>query len=460
MPPRPDARWAELRALLQLSGPLVLAQLAQMAMGVVGTVAAGHLGVRALAAQALGATTFVLVLITAYGLMAGLDPHVSRAVGAGDRERAGHLVRQGLWLAAIGGGLLTLGLSAAPLLLAWMGQDPALLVDVRTFLLWSAPGLVPALLYSTYRSFFAAVGRPQVVMVAAIVANVLHALACWGLVQAGAGLRGIAIASVVCRVLMVAILAAYGRWHPQLAPYRKGFEAPQLPTVRTLLRSGVPLAVQYGLEVTGFVLITLWMGLLGENVLAAHEVALSVAAVAFQIPFALGTAAAMRVGQAVGRNDAEGVARAGWTAFQAGVAYTVLSGVVIVLLRSHLAHAYLPTATAPVLELTVHLLGIAAAFQLFDGTQAIGFGVLRGLDDTRVPLTFNLLGFALIGLPLGWVAVFVLKHPPDRLWWGLSLALGIVAVSLALRFRVLARRRVWAANADRANQPDALPKAA
>ena len=436
----------EARALLQLAGPLVVAQLAQMAMSLAGTLIAGNLGVRDLAAQALGATTFTFVLISGYGLMAGLDPHVARAVGAGKPQEAGALFGQGLWLALLAGIPLTgLLLAAGPILRA-MGQEPALMDVVESYLRWSAAGLIPALWFSAYRSFTSAAGRPRVVMVTAVVANVLHVGLClwlayggWGI--AAMGVAGIGLASVVCRVLLVAMMAAYCRTSAAFASFRAKLVLPRWHLLLPLLRSGLPLALQYGLEVTGFVLVTLWMGLLGADTLAAHEVALNVAALGFQVPFAIGTAAAMRVGHAIGRGDEAGVARAGWVALRVGVAYAVASAVLMVLSREWIALRYLPTAGAPVLRMTMDFLAIAAGFQLADGAQAIGFGVLRGLDDTRMPVLFNILGFALLGLPLGYVTVFLWHMPPAWLWWGLTLALFVVAMLLAARFRYLVAAR-------------------
>jgi MATE family multidrug resistance protein len=448
----------ELGALLNLAAPLVVASLAQMAMGVVGTVMAGQLGVGALAAQGLATTVFVFALVSSYGLMNGLDPHIARAVGAGNHARAGQLFRQSLWMAVFGAVPMTAALLASPWLLRTMGQAPALVDVVETYLWWSAAGLLPAMWFGAWRSYSSAAGRPRVVMVAAIVANVFNIGLCQWFIWGGwgvpaMGVHGIALASVFSRVLMVAMVAGYCRTHPVFAPFRRApdrlgwrghWQGPVAADLGQILRSGLPLALQYSLEVAGFVLVTLWMGLLGDAVLAAHEVAMSVAAVAFQVPSALGTAAAMRVGHAIGRRDEAGIGRAGWTALAVGIGYAVTSAAVMLIFRHQLAALYIKGAEPAVLGLAAMLVAIAGAFQLGDGCQAIGFGVLRGLDDTRVPVLFNVLGYGLIGLPFGWYAVFRLGWGPQTLWWGLTAALCTVAISLALRFRVLLRHRLRA----------------
>lgn len=430
----------EIKALLKLAAPLSVAQLSQMMMGVVGTVAAGRLGVQALAAQALGATTFALLLITAYGLMAGIDPHVARAVGRGEFDRAGAQWRQSLWVGLLGGLPLVALLWAAPLGLSAMGQEPGVVADTAAYLHTAAPGLIPAMWYASTRSFCSAVGHPRPVMVVAVLANLLNAALAFWWVDLGWGLPGIAAASLICRLVMAGSLMVWVQISPVFERMRGPWQLPKWPELRPQLLSGLPLAIQFGLEVTGFVLITLWAGLLGSAVLAAHEVAMSIAGLAFQVPFSLGTAAAMRVGIAVGARNPRGIRRAGWTAFGMAGAFAVLSGLAMLAGRGWLAQQYLPKADPAVLALTMHFLVFAAAFQVADGLQAVGFGVLRGLDDTRVPMWFNVLGFALLGLPLSYVLVFRLGQPADRLWWGLSLALAVIAAALMLRFRAMTKR--------------------
>ena len=436
----------EIRALTTLALPLVVAQLAQMAMGVVGTMVAGQISVRALAAQGLGATAFSLILILAFGVMSGLDPHISRAVGAGDDARAARLFQQGLWQSVLLGLPLALAIPFAGRGLRWMGQDPGVMADVQEYLNWTAIGLVPAMAFAAARSFLSALGETTLIMRAAVLANVAHVGLClWlglgGLGVPKLGMAGIGIAAVLCRLLFLAVLWWGMRRHPRLRQMSLGWVRPDTQLLRVVLRSGLPLGLQYGLEASGFALVTFWMGLLSAEALAAHEVALNIAALSFQVPFAIATAAAMRVGHAVGRQDEPGIAIAGWTALQVGVVYAGLAGLAMLALRAPMAALYMPHGDAETLLLTSSFLMIAAAFQLADGAQAIGFGVLRGLDDTRVPVLFNVLGFSMLGLPLGFTMVFVRHQPATWLWWGLSLALAVVAVGLALRFRWLLRRR-------------------
>jgi MATE family multidrug resistance protein len=432
-------------AMARLAAPLVVAQVAQMSMGVVGTVVAGRLGVREMAAQALASTVFALVVVAGWGVMCGLDPHVSRAIGASDPATAGRLHRQGLWLAlAVGGSMAVLTLLCATPLLHAMGQSAALVNLTEQALAGSVWGILPGLAFSSYRSLCSAVGRPQTVMVAAVVGNVLHVPLSFWLAERH-GVFGIGLAATLGRLLLVALVAVFVRMDARFQVYRGPWRGPVWHDLRPLLRSGLPLGMQYGAEVAGFVLITLWMGLIGESQLAAHEVALSVCSVVFQVPSALATAAAVRVGQATGRGDLTGEAVAGWTGFGLGACYAVLAAAAILALRGLLVGAYLPGAPPAVQQMALQFLGVAACFQIADAVQGVGFGVLRGLDDTRLPVLFNLAGFGLVGLPVSWYLVFKQHHPPDRLWWGLTVALAIIAVLLVLRFRWQIRHRATTA---------------
>jgi len=442
----PAARRGEVAALLHLAWPLIVAYLAQMAMGVIDTAMIGRVSVDALAALALGNSVMISVLVTGAGVALGLDPHAARAVGAGDPRQAGRLLRQSVYLSTAFALPLVLVLQHTGPLLRAMGQKPEvvdLMVPYLDLLSWS---VLPSMWTFCYRGFVSAAGRPTIVLASTIVATALKiALNRWfifgGLGLDPMGLSGAALASLIARCAIVAVIAGYARVHPVFRPYRAPWGLPERASLVKLLRTGLPLGVQNGIEVAGFSLVTLLMGLVSSAALAAHQVALNVASVTFQVPFAIGAAAAVRVGHAVGRRDEPGLARAGWTAFSVGVVFGLGSALSLFVFRSDLALLYLPDADPVVLALTAHLLAIAAVFQLADGAQAIGFGVLRGLDDTRLPVLFNVLGYAILGLPFGWFTVFHLGWEPGMLWWGLSIALAAVSTLLALRFRAVTLRR-------------------
>jgi MATE family multidrug resistance protein len=423
-----------------------------MAMGVTGTILAGHIGVRALAVLALSNSVFSAVLIAGMGVLMGLDPHVARAIGAKDFRRAGRLLGQAPWLVLLAGLPLLGALALGPTALAAMGQDPTVLPEVGEYLQALGWGLLPALWFYAYRAFLAAADRPGVVLAASVVANVVNVgFGLWfiygGLGLPPQGVQGVAWAATASRLVLLAFVAGWVRWDPRLSGHRHPFEWPTWALVWPLLRTGLPIGVHTGVEVTAFALVTLLMGLVSADAVAAHQVALTVASVTFQVPLAIGAAAAVRVGQALGRRDETAVVRAGWTALAVGLAFGVTSAGAMYALRDSIAQANLPSAGPELLALAAQLLTIGAAFQIMDGAQAIGFGALRGLDDTRVPVLFNVLGFVLLGIPAGYAGTFLWGGGPGWLWWGLCVGLGVVAVLLWGRFAVMLRRRRIAASA-------------
>jgi MATE family multidrug resistance protein len=207
-----------------------------------------------------------------------------------------------------------------------------------------------------------------------------------------------------------------------------------------LISLGLPAAMQLTLEVGVFAAATALAGRLPPAALAAHQIAVNIAAFTFMVPLGVGSAGAVRVGQAIGRLDAAGAARSGWTALALGSGFMACSAAVFLLLPGALIGAF--TSDRRVLAVGVSLLMVAAIFQLFDGIQAVATGALRGLGDTRTPMFWNLIGHWFVGLPLGYILCFTMRVGVIGLWWGLSSGLIICGVSLLLAWS----RRIDAAS--------------
>jgi MATE family multidrug resistance protein len=274
-------------------------------------------------------------------------------------------------------------------------------------------------------------------MVALVLANVVNAVFNWLLIFGNAGLpalgvKGSAWATVLARVFMAAWLLlaiVYREWdrNPGLFHTSLSIEPERLRRLYTL---GFPAAMQITLEVGVFATATALAGRLAPSALAAHQIALNMAAFTFMVPYGISSAGAVRVGQAVGREDTEGVARAGWMALLLGAAFMTAAAIVFVTCGRLLIGAFTPDPD--VVRAGVSLLAIAAVFQLCDGLQGVATGILRGLGDTRTAMIWNLTGHWLIGLPLGYVLCFVLGIGVRGLWWGLSLGLIICGTALLL----------------------------
>jgi MATE family multidrug resistance protein len=303
-----------------------------------------------------------------------------------------------------------------------------------SILTWSLP---PLLFYVAFRRYLQAMNVVRPVMFALVAANVVNAIANWILIYGrfGApamGVRGSAYATLVARIfmagwLLIVILRHEAHVTPRLRDTPLGID---LARLRRLFALGFPAAGQAVLEVGVFAAATALAGRVSANALAAHQIALNLAALTFMVPLGVSSAAAVRVGQAVGRRDPRGAASAGWTAIALGVGFMSAAATGFLLMPRALIHAF--TRDPAVLELGVSLLFVAAVFQLFDGLQGVTTGALRGLGNTHTAMLWNLAGHWLVGLPLGYYLCFRLGLGVIGLWWGLSVGLMICGVALLL----------------------------
>jgi MATE family multidrug resistance protein len=279
--------------------------------------------------------------------------------------------------------------------------------------------------------------RTTPIMFALVTANLVNVAGNWILVYGHFGARamgaeGSGWATCISRIYMVVILVAYITY--DAVANGSGLLqvplAPDLAGIRALIRLGFPAAMQLSLEVGVFAVATALIGTLDTLSLAAHQIALNVASVTYMVPLGISSAAAVRVGQALGRGDMKAAGRAGWTAMGLGAAFMTSAGVALIAFPEYVARAF--TTDRAVIRTAVALLAVAAAFQLFDGVQSVATGALRGAGDTRTPMICHLLGYWLVGLPLGYVLCFAMGWGAVGLWTGLCLALVLIGLVLLI----------------------------
>ncbi len=421
--------------MFKLAVPVVMAELGWMTMGIADTLMVGRLSPEAIGAVGVGTSLFMGVVILAMGILLGLDTLVSHAYGAGRLHDCHRWLVHGSALAIVLTAPLTFILWEVLDSLDGWGFNPAVLALIRSYLEVVTWSVLPLLLYTAFRRYLQGMGVVRPVMSALIVANVANVFFNWVLIfgNLGApalGVAGAAWATVGSRVVMAGFLlgAILIREHGA----RPGlFETPlrvDLGWMRRLLALGLPASAQITLEVGAFAAATALAGRLVPASLAAHQIALNIAAFAFMVPYGVSSAGAVRVGHAVGRDDPWAASRAGWTALLFGVGFMSLAAVTFTVVPRLLIGAF--TQDQQVLAVGVSLLGVAAVFQLFDGLQAVATGILRGLGDTRTPMLWNLAGHWFIGLPLGYTLCFPAGRGVIGLWWGLSTGLIICGVSL------------------------------
>jgi len=425
----------ELRAMVALAVPVVLAEIGWTAMGLVDTLMVGPLGPAAIGAVGLGSVVAVAIALFGMGVLLGLDTLVSQAFGAGRIDRCHFWLLQGTYLACAAAVPLTLVSLAVVATLPDWGLDAEVLAMAAPYVRTVTVSFLPLLLYAAFRRYLQAMNIVRPITVALVSANLVNAAVNWVLIYGhlgfpALGTTGAAWATVLSRVymagmLVVAIAVSSPARRMALAGMSRRVE---WPAIRKLIALGGPSGLQIVLEVGVFAAASALAGRLAPAALAAHQIALNLWSFVFMVPLGLNAAGAVRVGQAVGRRDPEGVRRAGWTALALGAVFTTTCAIVFLAAAHPLVAAF--SKDADVLATGASLLAIAGLCLIFDGTQGISTGILRGLGETRIPMLTNLAGHWLVGLPLGYTACFVLGWGVRGLWTGLASGLVIVGIVL------------------------------
>jgi multidrug resistance protein, MATE family len=441
------AAWrAELRAMLALGWPLILTNLAQNALMTSDVILMGWLGSDALAAGALGTNLYFAFLIFGIGLVSATSPLIAEELGRRRHSvrEVRRTVRQGFWASiTVAVPIWIVSWNGEYLLLA-TGQDPTLAHGAGEYMRALQWSLLPFLLYLVLRSFLSALERPGWALVIGLLAVPVNFAAAYCLMfgefgMPKLGLVGAGYGTVISSAFMFVSLSLVISVDRQLKRYHLFGRVwrPDWPRYRTLWRIGVPIGLTLAFEVTIFNAAALFMGRIGASELAAHAIALQIASFCFMVPFSFGQAVTVRVGRAYGAQDIDGITRAGWTAFALGVGFMVFTALLMLFAPHLLVGAFLDLndpSNGPVVGFALSFLVLAALFQLVDGAQAVGAGMLRGLQDTRVPMIYAALGYWGVGLPLGVALAFGTSLRGVGIWIGLATGLAVVATLMLWRW--------------------------
>ena len=439
---------AHARATLVLGLPLVGSSLAQMALHVIDTVMMGWYGVVPLAGVVLGSASFFIIWVLGAGFAKAVMPMVALALARGDEVQVRRDTRMGLWLSILYGlAVYPLFWFSGPILLA-LGQKPEVAAIAQDFLRIAALGMVPSLCVTVLQSWLAALGRTQAVLwvtAAAVVVNAPLAYALifghWGAPEMGA--RGAALASLIVQVLSLAVLVTYAALLPDLRRFRlfQRFWRADWPAFWQVQKLGWPIGFASIAEGSLFHASALMMGWVGTVQLAAHGIAMEAASLAFMVHLGLSSAATIRVAQFLGTGDVADLRLAAKVALGLSVA---VAAVVIGLFLGWpqgIIGLFLDESkpeSADILTFGITLLALAALFQLADAMQAMALGLLRGLQDTRVPMVLAVISYWMIGVPVSYVLAFPLGLGGVGLWLGLVAGLLAASGSLLVRFWRLA----------------------
>jgi MATE family multidrug resistance protein len=428
----------ELAAMWRLAVPVVTVQVGMMLMGVVDSMMVGRVSATALAGAALGNVYFFAVAIFGVGTLMALDPVIAQAVGARDDVAVARGLQRGLVLAVLLGVPASLLMLPGEPILRLARQPEEFAPLAAAYAAVQVFGVLPFYLFVVLRQTLQALHRVRPVVITIVAANLANVGLNWAFIFGHLGLPpmglvGSSWATVISRWLMaLGLLAiAWRELRPRLVPWRPETLAAR-PLVR-MLALGAPIGAQHQLEFGIFGVVGLLMGWLGAEAMAGHQIALNLASITFMVPLGVSGAAAVLVGHAVGRGDQAEARRAALAGLLLGVGFMAASAAVMVAAPWPLARLY--TADAAVLSIAIVLLPLAGLFQVFDGTQVVSIGILRGTGDTRTPMIVNVVGFWLVGLPISaWLGLLT-DLGPRGLWWGLVVGLAAVALILLVRVR-------------------------
>ncbi len=442
----PDPWRAEARALLALAMPLILGNLAQSMIYATDLVLLGRLSADALAAGSLAVNIYGPFLMFGTGLLSALPPMI-----ASERGRRKHSVRdvrrsvrQGLWVAA--------SITVPSWLILWhgeaillvLGQDPALAAQGGQFLqivMWSLPAYF---VHLVLRFYISAMERAFAVFAVLFATVIVNAVAGWALIFGHLGLpalgfAGAALGSAISTFFLCAGLGIvvvtdrhfcryrlFGRW------WRADWQR-----YLSIWKLGLPIAIMILLEIGVFNAAVFVMGLIDRTSLAAHAVAIQIAAFAFMVPMGISQAATVRVGLGFGAGDSGLITRAGWLAFAIGVGFMCMTALSLLLFPRAMVGIFLDVndpANSAIVATAMSFLAIAALFQIVDGAQVVGAGVLRGLHDTKWPMIYAAIGYWVIGLGVGLTLAFPLRLRGVGIWFGLASGLAVVAALVLIRW--------------------------
>jgi MATE family multidrug resistance protein len=439
----------ELSETLKLAVPIALTQLGQIAMMTTDLALIGRLGDEAVAAAALAHTVFFIAFTFGMGLVSAVAPLAAQAFGARNPRMVRRAFRVGLWAAL----LISLPMMVLPLygerILLALGQAPATARLAQHYLLGLTWGITPALWFLAIRGFMGAVNRPEPGLWITLAAIPANAVLVYLLIHGELGLprlelfgAGLATTIINFGMFLAGVWFAYAR-----RPFRKYHVLSRIWRIdwilmRQLIVIGGPISVSFLLEYGLFAAAALLMGLISTTALAAHQVALQIAAILFMVPFGIGMAATVRVGHAVGRGDAPAVKRAGYVATGLGIIFMSAMTLAVILGRFAIGRFFLgeTESDSAVIELIAMLLLVGATFFVADGIQTVVAGALRGMNDTRVPLLFAATSYWLIGFTAACALGFWAGLGAVGVWIGVSCGTAVYAALLILRFRSLATK--------------------
>ena len=424
---------------LNLAYPVIIGQLGVIMMGVVDSLMVGRLGAAPLAAAALGSSLTFIVIIIGLGLSMAVTPLVAIAVGAKKYEDCGVYFRQSLLINTIFSIIISVLIFYVADLIRYFNQPVEVQVQAQSYMKIIGLSSIPLMLFSTYKQFIEGLSVMRPAMIITLLANIINAFANWILIFGNLGfpalgLNGAGWATFSSRVFMALAMMGFVMNNKFFKDYDVSFHFKSINwrIIKKILSLGLPSGLQYFFEVGAFSFAVVMVGWLGAKQQAAHQIAINLASISFMAVLGISAAGSIRVGNAVGRKDIKETRRAGFTASFLGASIMFFSGLIFIFFRNFLPTLYINDKD--VISIASSLLIIAAIFQLSDGFQAVGIGILRGLTDVKIPTAITFIAYWIVGLPVGYLLGFTFNLGVQGVWIGLLSGLTTSAILLTLRF--------------------------
>ncbi|HVI49394.1 MAG TPA: MATE family efflux transporter [Chitinophaga sp.] len=428
-----------------LAYPVVISQIGHTLVALSDSIIIGHTGKVPLAAVSLGNGLFGIFMVTGIGMSYGLTPLIAQENGRGNKGSIGHLLSHSLIVNMTVGVLLSTFIYFASAYMDRLDQEPDVVKQAIPFLRYLGFSFVPLMLFLTFKQFAEGLGFTRQAMNISIIGNLINIVIGITLVYGFFGLPrmgvvGVGIATFTDRLIMGITMAFYVLRSPRFKPYLQsfGFSNIKMSSIKKILGIGAPVALQYVFEVSAFSGAAVMVGWIGAAELAAHQIALSLASMTYMMASGISAAAGIKSGNNFGKQDYVSLRLSAIASYHMVLILMGTAALVFVTCRFLLPTMYINDPQ--VISIAAGLLIIAAFFQLFDGAQVVGLGILRGLGDVRMPTLITLVAYWVIGLPLGYFLGVHLKFGVEGIWWALALGLLCASILLFVRFHVKTKR--------------------
>lgn len=431
----------------KLSAPIIFGELTQMALGIIDSIMVGRISYQQLAASALVNSVLNIPFVLGFGMTMAISQTVSMANGRRDSLKVSHYLYNGFWLCTLAGIMIAIGLHFSKNVLVHLGQDAEVARLGGPFLQIMGWSIIPMMMFIVLKQFTDGLERTRTAMILSLAALPVNVFINWLLIYGNWGfprleLTGAGYGTLITRILMLIIFIMVLFVHPFFRKYmavRRNQWKLRMHTIKELLHTGVPSSVQVAMESGAFAVSSIIIGTLGAVQLAAHQIALNCASVAFMVSWGLAQGGSIRVSNAWGRNNWKDISVIGRSTLLSGVGYGILGLVFFVLFRTLLPLAFNTDPT--VVALAAILMLYAAIFQISDATQAIGVGLLRGIKDVKAPTIYIAIAYWVIGIPVGCLMAFTFKMGAAGMWIGFVSGLTFSSLFLNNRFFKMLKRQ-------------------